>query len=269
MGDADNNTVDVAELINYIESRLPKWRLWFPNEGSTVEVERRQLLALVEAVKERDKLAAFKAYSERLREIIRYWSYCTYTGMRRECPEKESEFLEVFRELGIQPYASVPEEVFAERDALRAEGQRMPGRTRITARPAVRSTGGRSRMNYDLKKPCAHCPFRTDCRPGWLGRSRAQEIATAITDQQATFACHETTVEGEDGEQKETNDSQHCAGAMILLEKINRPNQMMRICERLGLYDRTKLDMDAPVFDTPKEFVKHHGKRRAKGDTPS
>lgn len=47
-----------------------------------------------------------------------------------------------------------------------------------------------------------------------------------------------------------TKDSQHCAGALIFLEKIEEPHQMMRICERLGMYDRTKLDMDAPVFES-------------------
>jgi hypothetical protein len=37
---------------------------------------------------------------------------------------------------------------------------------------------------------------------------------------------------------------------MILLEKLGRPNQWMRIGERLGLYDPRQLKMDAPVFDT-------------------
>jgi pSer/pThr/pTyr-binding forkhead associated (FHA) protein len=49
---------------------------------------------------------------------------------------------------------------------------------------------------------------------------------------------------------------QHCAGATILLERLNRPNQMMRWMERLGGYDRTKLDMDAPVYRTPTAFVR-------------
>jgi hypothetical protein len=45
----------------------------------------------------------------------------------------------------------------------------------------------------------------------------------------------------------ETEKSVHCAGMLIFLEKRNQPTQMMRICERLGLYDRTKLDMAAKV----------------------
>ena len=57
---------------------------------------------------------------------------------------------------------------------------------------------------------------------------------------------------------QETEDSQHCGGAMILLEKIDRPNQMMRIMERIGGYDRRKLKMDADVFDDQYGFIDHH-----------
>ena len=41
-----------------------------------------------------------------------------------------------------------------------------------------------------------------------------------------------------------------------MLEHNQEPNQMMRIMERLGFYDRTKLDMDAPVFKSYDEFVR-------------
>lgn len=63
------------------------------------------------------------------------------------------------------------------------------------------------------------------------------------------FCCHKTTeVSEETGDYSPKPESQHCAGALIFREKQNAPHQMMRICERLGLYDRTKLDMNAPVF---------------------
>jgi len=53
----------------------------------------------------------------------------------------------------------------------------------------------------------------------------------------------------------ETEESQHCAGALILMEKMKRPSQMMRIVERLGMYDATKLQMDAPVFSSFEEMA--------------
>lgn len=114
-------------------------------------------------------------------------------------------------------------------------------------------------MNYDLVRPCDNCPFRVDCLEGWLGEERAEEIIDAITAKQATFACHKTTEAGG----KRGGQEQHCAGAMIMLEKLEQPNQMMRIMERLGGYDRTKLDMDAPVFDDPEEFIAHHAGEEA------
>lgn len=118
-------------------------------------------------------------------------------------------------------------------------------------------------MHFDLIQPCPKCPFRTDCLPGWLGEERAAGIATAITELQQTFACHET-VEWDDDEETCTpvtvNDrnQQHCAGALILLEVLGRPNQLMRWMERLGAYDRRKLKMNAPVFQSVEEFIEHH-----------
>lgn len=106
-------------------------------------------------------------------------------------------------------------------------------------------------MNFTLKAPCANCPFRND-RPdqkGWLGRARATEIAEAITDNQQTFSCHKTL---------HNKEQQHCAGALILLEKLKLPNQMMRIMERIGYYDHKALKMASPVFDTAEEFIDSH-----------
>lgn len=112
-------------------------------------------------------------------------------------------------------------------------------------------------MKYTLRRPCKNCPFRSDIR-GYLTQERAEEIVDGLM-RGGTFSCHKTNdfEEGDDGwtETVETEKSQHCAGALIFLEKNDAPNQMMRIAERLGLYDRTKLDMDSPVFDDESEFV--------------
>lgn len=115
-------------------------------------------------------------------------------------------------------------------------------------------------MKFDLVRPCKDCPFRSDI-PGYLSAARVREIVDAITRQQGTFTCHKTN-KFEDGETIETRDSQHCAGALIFLERLGRPNQMMRIAERLGGYDHTKLDMDSPVFKTPSAMERAQPKRR-------
>lgn len=109
---------------------------------------------------------------------------------------------------------------------------------------------------YRLIRPCAHCPFRNDI-PGYLREARVYEIEDGLV--RGSFPCHETTApEGDDGERPETGDEGHCAGALILLEKLERPSQLMRIAERIGLYDRRKLDMDAPVYDTFEEMADAH-----------
>lgn len=87
-------------------------------------------------------------------------------------------------------------------------------------------------MRFSLTRPCALCPFRTDLASG---------------------PCHETT--GVKGPQRA---AQHCAGALIMLERANLPSQAMRIAERLGIYDRRKLDMGAPVYDSPASWVQAH-----------
>ena len=109
-------------------------------------------------------------------------------------------------------------------------------------------------MNFDLKRPCKSCPFRTDIEP-FLHPGRVEEITDQILHRDCSFACHNTLEHDEDGETKIHSGSQHCAGAMIFLELQDRPNQMMRIAERLGLYDARKLIMDSPVYDNATDMI--------------
>ncbi len=78
-----------------------------------------------------------------------------------------------------------------------------------------------------------------------------------LDPQGATFACHKTTHSLVGNRRPE----QHCAGALIFAEKQKTATQMMRIAERMGIYDAPKL-MDpkraavhALVFDSLPEFV--------------
>jgi hypothetical protein len=121
-------------------------------------------------------------------------------------------------------------------------------------------------MRFDLVRPCDSCPFRTD-RAFFLHGHRAREIARALVKDGQTFQCHKT-LEYEDEEDdaghavvKITTNSQHCAGAAIMLEHMKRPNQWMQISSRMGWRDASKLDMNAPVFRTAAEFVKAHQAR--------
>lgn len=95
------------------------------------------------------------------------------------------------------------------------------------------------KMKYDLTKPCGNCPFRSD-KPFPLHYERVMEITDGLLYRNIPFSCHKTTTQK--GRSSDYKDAQHCAGALIFLEKQERPHQMMRIAERLGMYDRRKLD---------------------------
>lgn len=109
---------------------------------------------------------------------------------------------------------------------------------------------------YGLTTPCKDCPFRTDIKP-YLRPGRLEEIQEGL--ERGEFPCHKTTTLEDDPEggsrRTNTNKEMHCAGALILKEKLGESSQMMRIAERLGLYDHTKLDMDAPVYDSWEEMI--------------
>ena len=96
-------------------------------------------------------------------------------------------------------------------------------------------------MKYTMTTPCDQCPFldNEQMRRGFT-LSRLRQFASG------EFPCHKTADETDEG-YVANGDSVHCAGALIFLEKRDAPHQMMRICERLGFYDMTKLNMDAPV----------------------
>ncbi len=99
-------------------------------------------------------------------------------------------------------------------------------------------------MKYDLTSPCNLCPFRNDSKRLYVHPETLEGMASG------EFCCHKTgETDEEAGEILPTKDSQHCAVALIFNEKRGQPHQMMRICERLGFYDASKLDMDAPVFE--------------------
>lgn len=109
-------------------------------------------------------------------------------------------------------------------------------------------------MKFTLTKPCKDCPFRTD--NGFILRNdRVEEICESLEVFQQSFPCHKTTQHDDDGETIPQDGEIHCAGALIMLEHMQAPNQMMRIAERLGMYDRRTLDMEAPVFSNTDEMM--------------
>lgn len=106
---------------------------------------------------------------------------------------------------------------------------------------------------YTLKSPCAKCPFlRANV---FLTHERAQSIQEEC-EEEANFYCHATV--SYESEPEITSRSRICAGFLITMERSDNANQPTRIAERLGIYDRNALDMDAPTFDSMDEWVQAH-----------
>jgi hypothetical protein len=106
-------------------------------------------------------------------------------------------------------------------------------------------------MNYSMTKPCDACPYLKGSGFTW---------ASLVRHATGEFACHKTCDLSGEGCYKPKDKSLHCAGALIFLEKRGKPHQMMRIAERVGMYDRTKLDMEAPVVSSPREAAPPQGR---------
>jgi hypothetical protein len=110
---------------------------------------------------------------------------------------------------------------------------------------------------YALRKPCAKCPFRTDVQP-YLSFERAKEIAAGLRDH-GSFFCHRTVDyddQDEDADEYVTQGTeQQCAGATILQENDGGLGQLLRIAERIGIYDRSRMDLDAPVYTSIDDWV--------------
>ena len=99
-------------------------------------------------------------------------------------------------------------------------------------------------MRYNLTTPCDECPYLKGS--GFTFKSLLEHAA-------GEFPCHKACDLNKQDEFKENKNGKtpHCAGALIFLEKREEPHQMMRIAERLGMYDHTKLNMKARVVTRP------------------
>lgn len=110
-------------------------------------------------------------------------------------------------------------------------------------------------MRFDLTRPCGDCPFRSD-KPFFLSRDRMCEILGGGAHRwpAASFPCHKTIIYGDDEEDTGNSKTvipptaQHCAGVMAILHRENRPNDAMQLAERVGPWNPSKLDPDAPFY---------------------
>ncbi len=125
---------------------------------------------------------------------------------------------------------------------------------------------------FKLKRPCAKCPWRKDCLKGWLGESRADELAKDVILGDSPFWCHETTnfqdrdeFLDDEGEARynPNGKEQFCAGALILEKKVNQGgNFAIRIGRMFDGFKYEDLKGEELVFDSVEDFIKHHTNNR-------
>jgi hypothetical protein len=110
-------------------------------------------------------------------------------------------------------------------------------------------------MKYNLTEPCDACPYL-------IGSGFTFD--SLVDHASGEFPCHKACdVDEETGNFVPRGEkTPHCAGALIFLEKQNRPHQMMRICERLGFYDASKLNMNANVGSSEEDYPSMAKRRR-------
>lgn len=113
---------------------------------------------------------------------------------------------------------------------------------------------------FNLIRPCRDCPFRTDGAGVLVRPGHAREIVKSLVGRGEPFSCHKTVVyeDFDDGPEVVAAD-EVCAGAMLLLSAIDRPNTLMQLGQRLGFFDPAKLDLSAPSCRTVEEFLALHG----------
>ena len=99
----------------------------------------------------------------------------------------------------------------------------------------------------NVKKPCAECPFRKDCKKNWLRLERIKEILS--TD---TFVCHKT-VNYEKG--NDDKNRLQCAGFMLLM---GNESIFFQLATRMQL--PLNLSGRELIFDTKEDCIKHHKK---------
>lgn len=189
-------------------------------------------------------------------------TYCVWQAMRRRCLQPNAKHYKDYGGRGIaicerwMKYENFLADMGECPEGLTLERKNNDGNYEPTncrwATPLEQMNNQRKtvRLSYRGRKQSlgnwareigvARTTLATRLKRGW---SIERTLTTEVKDQTAD------AVEDDDGfsEYQANENSLHCAGALIFNEKRGYANQMMRISERLGMYDASKLDMKARV----------------------
>lgn len=89
---------------------------------------------------------------------------------------------------------------------------------------------------FDLKRPCANCPFRNDAQAIGLAAGRLDQIKSdLLSDDHSSFDCHKSVYRKNSTEHKPKDQRKMCAGAAKFLMEQGRPTVSMRLAFALGV----------------------------------
>lgn len=112
---------------------------------------------------------------------------------------------------------------------------------------------------FDLKHPCKTCPFRKgNGKRFQLCEERIDEIVNADA-----FQCHNTVdydAVDDDGYpiNGQGDNPQQCAGLMAILHREGRPNQIMRVAERISDFDPSTVDPRHEAYESLADAIEEH-----------
>lgn len=117
-------------------------------------------------------------------------------------------------------------------------------------------------MKYDLKKPCAECPFHRGSANGWLGSYTPESVIQAVRNDEP-FLCHSHVenqcpdgYENPDWQEWAAEHAQHCAGAMIFARKMCKLSRDPEMAEAQRAIDKTQ-----DILFPAQNFIDHHSRR--------
>lgn len=119
-------------------------------------------------------------------------------------------------------------------------------------------------MKFDLRTPCKNCPFRTDAPAiRFAARERAEEIEESAY--RNGFPCHlsanYTGDDDEDGGYVFGENTQHCAGALIMYAESGGNVPFEHLPDRQQDRVLARLDFNAPVWENEQTFLDSYGER--------
>lgn len=116
-------------------------------------------------------------------------------------------------------------------------------------------------MNYDMKKPCAECPYVGKWK-GWIGNHKSAQDFVDLARADIPFPCHMTINQDYDAAEIEVQMCfpavAQCAGQALFM---NRMCKLSRNINMARMQNRLKEEKpDVQILWPPEELVKHHGK---------